>query len=241
MYGTSEPLVGLDLQNFVNLAHLGFRLGQGLPSDANAREALGATLLSWAALISRSATASELTTHRNRAPRRQGSEAPPNQNQNQNRYLHLGAWWRAAFTREEYVALFRVLGAMVEEMLVVRIQRKTDPQTMTGDEGAQNAYNADVDVQRPPTGGEEGSREGEEDQDQDPCMVTVVVRDLGDRLDWEDWWSTQMVGCFPTFSTWNRLVVQVTHAGERARVSFPCFSFFPGFESWVSWWSEHDG
>ena len=217
MNGTSEPLVGLDLHNFVNLAHLGFRLGQRLPSDANAREALGATLLSWAALIGRLRRGDfdSLSTHLDRRSRshRQGSEVPPN------RYLHLGAWWRAGFTREEYVALFRVLGAMVEETLVVR---KTDHLSVASDEGARNGSAGSSDAQRPQDVKDQDG-EGEEEEEEDPCMVTVVVRDLGDRLDWEDWWSTQMVGCFPTFSTWNRLVVQVTHAGERDRVPFSLF------------------
>ncbi|RPD58122.1 hypothetical protein L226DRAFT_573259 [Lentinus tigrinus ALCF2SS1-7] len=189
----SEPLVGLDLQQFRNLAHLGFRLGRGLREDAAAREALGATLLSWAALITTGS--SDGTSHHSQGSRNQTESV-------KNRYLHLGAWWRAAFTRDEYVALFRTLGAMVEETLVAK---KADP----GSSETRRSDRSQGQGQGQPQPGEEAPQ-----QDVDPCLVTVVVRDLGDRLDWEDWWSAQMVGCFPTFSTWNRLVVQVVHAGN---------------------------
>lgn len=183
--GSSELPVGLDLQNFTNLTHLGFRLGPGLREDTAALEALRATLLSWSALIDRI------------SPRRAHSQADPPKN----RYLHLGAWWRAAFTREEYVALLRTLGAIIEDVLV---RSTIDP---TGSKAS--------DTPRTP------SQPKDATLDTDPCLVTVVIRDLGDRLDWEDWWSTQIVGCFPTFSTWNRLVVQVTHAGTRTVYSTP--------------------
>ncbi len=171
----SELPVGFDLQQFTNLTHLGFRLGPGLRDDTPALEALRATLLSWSALLSRTSA-------------RRPDTQPGNV---QNRYLHLGAWWRGVFTREDYTALLRALGAIVEDTLV-----RT---TITPGDSSDPAR-----AQGP-------SREASPDAD--PCLVTVVIRDLRDRLGWEDWWSTQMVGCFPTFSTWNRLVVQVTHAG----------------------------
>ncbi|KAI0705258.1 hypothetical protein C8T65DRAFT_237554 [Cerioporus squamosus] len=96
-----EALVGLDLQHCTVLVHLGFRLGQELREDAAALEALRATLLSWATLIDSLSTTNRFQSRHNR-------------------YLHLGAWWRRAFSRHEYVSLLRTLGAIVEDTAVVR-------------------------------------------------------------------------------------------------------------------------
>ncbi|KAI0705260.1 hypothetical protein C8T65DRAFT_237590 [Cerioporus squamosus] len=152
----SELPVWLDLQHFTNLTHLGFRLGRG---DNAALEALRATLLSWSALLYRTSA---------RHPHTQPDIVT-------NRYLHLGAWWRAAFTRDEYITLFCTLGAIVEDTLV---------RTGTADSSDRPSRPRAHDEPQEAT------------LDADPCLVSVVVRDLGDRLDWEDWWSTQMVGCF---------------------------------------------
>ncbi|RDX43243.1 hypothetical protein OH76DRAFT_1488026 [Lentinus brumalis] len=45
----------------------------------------------------------------------------------------------------------------------------------------------------------------------DPCRAGLVVQDLGDRFEWEDWWRKAVAECFPTLSRWKRLYVYPTH------------------------------
>ncbi|RDX43771.1 hypothetical protein OH76DRAFT_1184556 [Lentinus brumalis] len=105
------------------------------------------------------------------------------------RYLYLVPALRREFKREEYVALLRTSGPVVEAVLC----RK---ETAQGDLQDQPSGNTD---DRPET---------------DPCRAGFVVDDLGDRLEWEDWWRQAVAECFPTLSRWRRLYVFPTHGGE---------------------------
>ncbi|TFK79645.1 hypothetical protein K466DRAFT_592291 [Polyporus arcularius HHB13444] len=103
------------------------------------------------------------------------------------RYLHLGPAWGCGFKREEYVELLRTIGPVVEAALCRKKTAQGDLQDQTS---------GDTD-NRPET---------------DPCRAGLVVNDLGDRLEWEDWWWTAIAECFPMLSRWKRLYVHPTRA-----------------------------
>ncbi len=105
------------------------------------------------------------------------------------RYLHLGPRSRRAFKREDYVALLRTIGPVVEAVLCRKETAESDLQDQT-------------------------SRDTDDRSETDPCRSGLVVQDLGDRLEWEDWWRTAMADCFPTLSRWNRLYVYPTQICE---------------------------
>ena len=50
--------------------------------------------------------------------------------------------------------------------------------------------------------------------DSEPHRVTLVVRDLQDRLEWEDWWWQKITECFPTLSQSDRVYVPNTETGK---------------------------
>ncbi|TFK77986.1 hypothetical protein K466DRAFT_592941, partial [Polyporus arcularius HHB13444] len=104
------------------------------------------------------------------------------------RCLYLAPASRREFKREEFVELLRTIGPVVEAALC----RK---ETTEGDLQAQTSGNTD---DRPET---------------DPCRAGLVVNDLGDRFEWEDWWWEAVAECFPRLSRWKRLYVHTTHAG----------------------------
>ena len=66
----------------------------------------------------------------------------------------------------------------------------------------------------------QGNQESEEEEematqaDSEPHRVTLVVRDLQDRLEWEDWWWQNITECFPTLSQSNRVYVPNTETGK---------------------------
>ncbi|RDX43215.1 hypothetical protein OH76DRAFT_1488014 [Lentinus brumalis] len=105
---------------------------------------------------------------------------PPSQ-----RTLCLAPWNRESFKREDYVALLRTIGPVVEAALC----RKD-----TAEGELQDQTSGDTDNRPEP----------------DPCRAGLVVENLGDRLEWEDWWRTAVAECFPTLSRWNRLYVYAT-------------------------------
>ena len=63
----------------------------------------------------------------------------------------------------------------------------------------------------------------------DPCRATLVVSDLGDRLEWEDWWRARIGECFPTLAEWKRLNV----------LSFNSCEFVFGWLSRLFWNDSH--
>lgn len=93
--------------------------------------------------------------------------------------------YRSYFRRKELVNLLRPIGSVVEAALCSKHTAGDSLETDTG-----------------------GNIEN------DPCQVTVVVDDLGDRSEWADWWETRIRECFPTFAKWNRLEVYPSHSGE---------------------------
>ncbi len=93
------------------------------------------------------------------------------------RRLYLAPANRSLFKREDYVALLRTIGPVVEAVL----RRK---ETAEGD--LQDQISGDTD-DHPET---------------DPCRAGLVVQDLGDRFEWEDWWRKAVAECFPTLSRW---------------------------------------
>ncbi|RDX49083.1 hypothetical protein OH76DRAFT_1403985 [Lentinus brumalis] len=103
------------------------------------------------------------------------------------RYLHLRPLGRGYFKRKELVELLRTIGPIVEAVLCRNEAAEGDLQDQTS---------GDTD-DRPET---------------DPCRAGLVVQDLGDRLEWEDWWRAVVGECFPTLSRWRRLYVHPTHA-----------------------------
>ncbi len=105
------------------------------------------------------------------------------------RRLYLVPADRRLFQREEFVALLRPIGPVVEAALCRKEAAEGD---------LQNQTSGDTD-DRPET---------------DPCRAGLVVRDLGDRLEWEDWWRTAVAECFPMLSRWKRLSMYPTHACE---------------------------
>ncbi|RDX43204.1 hypothetical protein OH76DRAFT_1488011 [Lentinus brumalis] len=105
------------------------------------------------------------------------------------RCLYLAPVRRSVCKREEFVALLRTIGPVVEPAL----RRK---ETTEGDLQDQTSGNTD---DRPET---------------NPCRAGLVVTDLGDRLEWEDWWRQAVAECFPTLSRWKRLYVFPTHGGH---------------------------
>ncbi|KAI0712801.1 hypothetical protein C8T65DRAFT_173848 [Cerioporus squamosus] len=105
------------------------------------------------------------------------------------RYLYLGAWRRDQFKREEYVELLRTIGPIVEAALC-----RWEP--AEGDLGYQSGA------------------EASDHREPDPCRASLFVAGLGDRLEWEEWWSVAIAQCFPILSRWKRVYVYAIRTGE---------------------------
>ncbi len=105
------------------------------------------------------------------------------------RCLYLAPMWRSVCKREEFVELLRTIGPFVEAALC-------------------RSETAEGDLQ--------GQTSGDTDDlpETDPCRAGLVVQDLVDRLEWEDWWWEAVAECFPMLSRWNRLSVLATHSCE---------------------------
>ena len=98
--------------------------------------------------------------------------------------------YRDLFKRAEFVQLLRVIAPAIEAGLST----------------------ADVH-----TAEDVGDKQDETDGTKaDPCRATLVVSDLGDRLEWEDWWRARIGECFPTLATWKRLNVLSFNSCELA-------------------------
>ncbi len=93
------------------------------------------------------------------------------------------------FKREDYVALIRTIGTVVEAVLCRKGTAEGDLQDQT-------------------------SGDTDDRLEVDPCRAGLVVQDLGDRIEWVDWWRQAVAECFPTLLRWKRLYVYPTHAGE---------------------------
>ncbi|RDX43751.1 hypothetical protein OH76DRAFT_1183234 [Lentinus brumalis] len=111
-----------------------------------------------------------------------GGDLSPSQ-----RYIHLAPASRSLFKREDYVALLRTIGPVVEAALCKREAAEGDLQDQT-------------------------SGDTDDHPETDPSQARLLVADLGDRLEWEDWWREAVSECFPMLSRWKRLYLYPTHA-----------------------------
>ncbi len=105
------------------------------------------------------------------------------------RTLCLEPWNTESFKREDYVALLRTIGPVVEAALCRKDTAEGDLQDQT-------------------------SGDTDNHFETDPCRAALVVQNLGDRLEWADWWRQTVAECFPTLLRWNWLYVRPTHACE---------------------------
>ncbi|TFK78220.1 hypothetical protein K466DRAFT_607193 [Polyporus arcularius HHB13444] len=102
------------------------------------------------------------------------------------RYLYLVPASRSEFKREEFVALLRPIGPVVEAVLCRKGTAEGDLQDQT-------------------------SGDTDDRLEVNPCRAGLVVQDLGDRLEWKNWWWNAVAECFPTLTRWDRLYVYPTH------------------------------
>lgn len=99
-------------------------------------------------------------------------------------HLYLEPWKRNLFTRARYLAHLAPVGKAVEDILLTQI------------------------------GPVEPAESGEDKVENDPCLVTVTLQEIGDEPERENWWVSGATTIFPTFARWGRLRIHAQQSGE---------------------------